>query len=141
MNNKNKSKERVLKNTPEKVNEMIWERTKNSVRYFAHHPEKIPNRLRELDDEWDIERMLEANAASFSILGVLLSAKISRKWMILPMAVGTFLLQHSLQGWCPPLPVFRRMGVRTKGEIDIEKVALKILQGKGLSLKTRIKKA
>lgn len=34
------------------------------------------------------------------------------------------LLQHGLQGWCPPLPVLRRLGVRTRGEIDREKYAL-----------------
>jgi len=43
---------------------------------------------------------------------------------VLPM-----LLMHATQGWCPPVPVLRRFGVRTRHEIDAEKYALKILRG------------
>jgi hypothetical protein len=46
-----------------------------------------------------------------------------------PLVVGSFLLQHAVQGWCPPLPVFRRWGVRTQPEIDYERYALKALRG------------
>ena len=42
----------------------------------------------------------------------------------LTAAVPAFLLQHAIQGWCPPLPVFRRLGVRTADEINRERVAL-----------------
>jgi hypothetical protein len=40
-----------------------------------------------------------------------------------------FLLQHALQGWCPPVPFFRSRGVRTAREIDQERYALKALRG------------
>lgn len=43
--------------------------------------------------------------------------------------VGGFLLQHALQGWCPPVPVLRRLGFRTQTEIDEERYALKALRG------------
>jgi hypothetical protein len=43
--------------------------------------------------------------------------------------VLTFLFQHAVQGWCPPLPVLRRLGVRTRKEIDRERYALKALRG------------
>lgn len=43
--------------------------------------------------------------------------------------VGGFLLRHAVQGWCPPLPVFRRLGARTQSEIDHERYALKALRG------------
>jgi hypothetical protein len=33
------------------------------------------------------------------------------------------------QGWCPPLTVFRRLGVRTRREIDLERYAIKALRG------------
>jgi len=42
--------------------------------------------------------------------------------------VAAFLLQHAVQGWCPPLPVFRRLGVRTADEINDERVALKAVR-------------
>ena len=38
-------------------------------------------------------------------------------------------LQHAVQGWCPPLAVWRRLGVRTQSEIDEERYALKALRG------------
>jgi hypothetical protein len=43
--------------------------------------------------------------------------------------VAGFLLQHAVQGWCPPVPVFRRLGFRTQTEIDYERYALKVLRG------------
>jgi hypothetical protein len=45
------------------------------------------------------------------------------------MLVTGFLLQHALQGWCPPVPFFRRRGVRTEAEIDRERYALKAVRG------------
>jgi hypothetical protein len=34
-----------------------------------------------------------------------------------------------LQGWCPPLPILRSLGVRTADEINEERYALKALRG------------
>jgi hypothetical protein len=55
---------------------------------------------------------------------VVLGATVNRRWYLLPGVVGGFLLQHALQGWCPPLPLFRRLGVRTSSEIEEERRAL-----------------
>lgn len=79
--------------------------------------------------EWDIERYLEANAAIFSFIGIILGLKWHRDWLILPIIVATFLFQHAVQGWCPPVSVFRRLGIRTRREIDVEKYALISLRG------------
>lgn len=92
-------------------------------------PAAINQRLSELEYEWDIERTLEANAATVGLIGLTLGATVDRRWFFLPAVVATFLLQHALQGWCPPLPVFRRLGVRTRSEIDAERYALKALRG------------
>jgi hypothetical protein len=46
-----------------------------------------------------------------------------------PALVTGFLFQHAVEGWCPPIPVLRRLGFRTAREIDIERVALKALRG------------
>ena len=100
-----------------------------SVRHHAKHPEDIDRRLDELDHEWDIERTLEVNAATLGLTGTLLGAFVDRRFLVLPAVVRGFLLQHALQGWCPPVPVFRRLGVRTTAEIDRERTALKVLRG------------
>lgn len=91
--------------------------------------EVITERIRDLDRAWDVERVLEANASTLMLVGVSLGRLHSRKWLWLATVVPAFLLQHALQGWCPPLPVIRRFGVRTRAEIDVERTALKVLRG------------
>ena len=80
-------------------------------------------------EEWDTERLLQTNFAIFSSLGAVLTARVHRRWAWLALGVPAFMVQHALQGWCPPLAVLRRMGVRTAREIDEERFALKSLRG------------
>lgn len=120
---------RVPAHTAPSINESIRRRTAASVTYYARHPEHIDDRLRELELEWDIERMLEAMSAALSLVGIAGFLAGRRRWLILPLAVQAFFLQHAVQGWCPPLPVLRRLGFRTTDEIDQERYALKALRG------------
>jgi hypothetical protein len=121
--------DRVRRTTDASINRAIERATERSIRHHAEHPERITDRLHELDREWDIERTLEANAATVALVGVVLAAFVDRRFLVLPAVVAGFLLQHALQGWCPPVPVLRRLGVRTEGEIDRERYALKALRG------------
>ena len=91
-------------------------------------PGRIPQRLKELDEEWDIERAIEANSA-LAFTGVVLGATADRRWLILPAVVTAFLFQHAIQGWCPPVPILRRLGFRTAHEIEKERHALKAIRG------------
>jgi hypothetical protein len=120
---------RVPLNTTQAVNSRIEAATGARLRYCAGSPLRIERRLRELDREWDIERVLETNASVVSLLGLVLGTAVNRRWLFVPAAVTAFLFQHAVQGWCPPLPILRRIGVRTSREIEIERVALKILRG------------
>jgi hypothetical protein len=97
--------------------------------YYLEHPGEIGKRLHELDEEWDMERLLETNATTIALIGLGLGATINRKFYLLPTLVMGFLLQHALQGWCPPVPLFRRLRVRTQSEIELERYALKALRG------------
>ena len=121
---------RVSNHTPDSYNQDIRENTEENIRHYAERGAiGIDKRLPELDEEWDIERTLEANAATLVLIGLGLGTFVSKKWYILPAVVSGFLLQHALQGWCPPVPFFRRRGVRTAAEIQAEKYALKALRG------------
>jgi hypothetical protein len=120
---------RVALHSAAEVNARIAAAIGASVRWHAEHPGGIEARLRALDREWDIERVLEANAASVAMAGVLLGLTVHRRFLLLPGIVAAFLLQHALQGWCPPVAIFRRAGVRTAREIDDERHALKALRG------------
>jgi hypothetical protein len=122
--------QRVPRNTAEPLNQQIQETTQENIALYARRGrEAIAQRLGELDEEWDIERTLEANAAAISLLGLGLGTFVDRRLYVLPAVVGGFLLMHAIQGWCPPVPLFRRLGIRTQTEIDEEKYALKALRG------------
>lgn len=120
---------RVSNQTSAEINRRIRNEAVERIAHHAAHPEGIGRRLTELDREWDIERALEANASALAFTGVMLGAAVDRRWLALPVAVTAFLFQHALQGWCPPLPVLRRLGLRTTSEIAAERYALKALRG------------
>jgi hypothetical protein len=121
--------ELVPRQTSEAARRRIERRLAMRVGYHAMRPGEIDARLAELDREWHVDRTLQANAATLSLVGILLGAALDRRWFLLLAAVAGFLLQHALQGWCPPLPVLRRIGVRTAEEIAQERYALKALRG------------
>lgn len=115
---------RVPQHTAERVNREIHEKTQRRIQYYGRHPERIEQRLQELDREWDIERALQTNASSLIVAGCTLGFLKNQRFFAVPLVVGGFLLQHALQGWCPPLALLRRMGVRTASEIEQERSAL-----------------
>jgi hypothetical protein len=121
--------DRVPLHTSEDINRRIRHETEERIRHFALNPIGIDRRLQELDEEWDIERVLEMNASTLAFTGVVLGATADKRWLILPALVTAFLFQHAVQGWCPPIPMLRRRGFRTPREIEIERIALKALRG------------
>jgi hypothetical protein len=96
--------------------------------------EAILERLTELDREWDIDRLLMANFAVAG--GITYVAGLHRfieapPWRRRPTGLlyllGAqlgFLLLHAGVGWCPPAAVWRRLGARTKSEIELERSLL-----------------
>jgi hypothetical protein len=122
--------DRVRANTSPDSNQRIEdEMRRRIVLYASKSPEEISARIEELDKEWDIERWLECNASALAFGGVALSLVRGRKWLLLPAFVLPMLFYHAVQGWCPPVPLLRRLGVRTQQEIDAEKYALRLLRG------------
>lgn len=121
---------RVAINTDPEVNAEIREDTlRNLNNYRDGSPEALSSKIGQLDQEWDTERFLEANAATAVLISSLLGVTTSKYWFLLTAGVGAFLLQHSLQGWCPPLAAIRKRGIRTASEINRERIAMKILRG------------
>jgi hypothetical protein len=124
----NPGKDRVRKVTSEKINEEISKEIKESVQYYStQNAGKIKDRLKKLDEEWDIERTLELNASLVALCGVISASIHNKRWLILSGIVTGFLAQHAIQGWCPPIPLFRRLGIRTQKEIGTERHGLLVL--------------
>ena len=122
---------RVSINTCDAVNQKIRDRTLSRLYDYIDTDEDILTyRIKELDEEWDTERLLEARAAGI-VLAASAAGYIKSKHCCFLMtgAAGLFLLQHALQGWCPPVPIIRKWGVRTADEIKNEQIVLKYLRG------------
>jgi hypothetical protein len=125
-----KTSTRIQESIDESVNAAIKRRTESDIdKHASAGPDSIAKRLEELDREWDIERTLMTNAATLSLIGLALGAFVDRRWIALPAVVSAFLLQHGVQGWCPPVELFRRLGIRTAQEIEYERYMLKSRRG------------
>jgi len=122
--------DQVRAGTKPTVQEKIDKKIREQIIHFASQPkEVITRRIFELENEWDIERVLEANAAGIGLASLVWGLTVDKKCLALTATVLGFLMLHSIHGWCPPVPVLRRMGVRTRREIDRELFALKVLRG------------
>lgn len=125
-------RDRVRDHTAPRVNERIDAITRASIdATLSQGPSAIEHRLAELDAEWDIDRALMVNFAVVGGVSFALGlARYSNGPVLGPPRKGllyffgaqlTFLLLHGLVGWCPPASLFRRLGLRTKGEIETER--------------------
>lgn len=121
--------DRVPDHTSDEVNARIKAGIEGNVRDYSVNMAAIGKRLGVLAREWDIERAIEANASVLAFIGVALGFIVHPYWLALPALVTAFLFQHAIQGWCPPVPVLRRMGFRTAHEIELERNALKAIRG------------
>lgn len=118
--------DRVRRHTPAAVNTKIDRLTRAAIEDSATSGrDAVILRLHELDREWDVDRVLMAN---FAAVGLVTSLFAGRRrdgnWVYPLRAQMGFLLMHAIVGWCPPLAIWRRLGVRTAKEIALEREAL-----------------
>ena len=132
------SADRVAAHTERHTQERIRQATVDNIARSIARPEKIDSRLKELGREWDTERILELNASLLALSGALLGRFVDRRWFFLTVGVTGFLAQHAVQGWCPPLPLIRHLGVRTRKEIEQERAALRMIRNDSAKLPQHI---
>ena len=118
----------ALLRSTEEADRRIRDEIRNSVLRCAAQPEEIERRLDELECEWNLERTLQAHAGA-AVLGGMLLGAVSRKWRVLALLAGGFLIAHALGAWCPAAMFWRNRGVHTAGEIALERCALRALRG------------
>jgi len=120
--------DRVRLQTSADVNREIREDTNRRIAALREDPDGIAARLESLDAEWDVERALELTSSALSLAGLAMGSRTrGRRWLLLPLAVQAFFLQHALRGWCPPLPLLRRLRFRTQQEIERERYTLRAM--------------
>lgn len=126
--------DRVREHTAPSVNEKIDRDTKARVAESQRSgPVERGRRLAELDREWDVDRGL---MLLFSALGGLTftlgitrvrPAKRWNGWLSVFATQIGFMGVHAAIGWCPPVAVLRRLGLRTKKEVEVERRAIEAL--------------
>jgi hypothetical protein len=123
------NKEKIRSVTDPSVNRKIDREIEESIRRYTYQgSQEISQRIDELEKEWDVERVLQIGASSAALVGIGLSFQ-NRKWIIFPSVILSFLIMQALKGWAPPIPILRRLGFRTKQEIECELFAMKHLRG------------
>ncbi len=122
--------DRIRANTSEEYNARIDRFTENNTRFYAtQSKEMITERIDELEEEWDVDRLVQLSVSGVGVTSMLLGVLGSKKWWLVTTAALGFLGNHAVSGWCPSAALFRRLGFRTRQEIDSEKYALKALRG------------
>jgi hypothetical protein len=105
----------------------IDEHIERNVAFYASQPDDvIAERIRELQQEWSINRCLQAKTAAMGLLGAVLGLFVSKKWALLTVAGFGFLLFRQAD---PRIAALRHLGLRTRSEIDRELYALKAARG------------
>jgi hypothetical protein len=123
--------DRVRANTWPDLNEKLDSQAQLRLRQSAAaaSSDELTTRIAKLDYEWDFDRTLETEASVMGLVGLVLGATLDRRLFVIPAVVSTMLVVHATHGWYPLLPIFRRLGVRTRDEIDRERFGLKALRG------------
>ncbi|MDS0528067.1 DUF2892 domain-containing protein [Clostridium sp. SHJSY1] len=119
------TRKRMKINTNKCVNSKIKRKTLENIEDYTNEPDdEIRCRIAKLNKEWDVEKLLQANAGAILIFSYILGTKVDKKWFSITGIVGGFLLQHAFQGWCPASSLLRQLGIRNCSEIDFEKEVL-----------------
>ncbi|MBI5545437.1 MAG: hypothetical protein HY901_16245 [Deltaproteobacteria bacterium] len=123
--------DRVRAHTPNPINEQIDSQTRARLAEVQElGPVQVGRRLADLDREWDVDRTL---MAMFPILGgttfalglrAITARKKGNGWLYLFGTQMAFMMLHAVAGWCPPVSVLRRLGIRTQREITLERQSL-----------------
>jgi hypothetical protein len=122
--------ERARRFTQREILEDIEKQIERNVAYYGSQTEEvIAQRIEELKQEWSIDRLLQAKVATAGLVGGVLGLAGRRKWGLLVAAAFGFLLYNGLRGPDAAVPFLRRLGIRTRSEIDREICALKVARG------------
>ncbi len=81
-------------------------------------------RLRQIERELDQEQALQMGAAGLGFIGAILGVTVNPAFALLPAMAFAALGQYAVQGWCPPMSLLARLGLRSSKEIDRERYAL-----------------
>lgn len=121
--------ERIPFGTPRVLDRRVEAAIGAQLRSCAGSRRRIARRLRELEEERDLESVLESRADVVESLGFMAGAVVNRRLPSVPVSWTASLVQLAATSWLPMVALLRRMGLRTSREIEIERVALRLMLG------------
>lgn len=124
-----RSPDRARRHTARSVLRRIDDDTLHHLMEVETKPETTSRRLEALDREWDIDRTIEAEAATMGLIGLALGTFVRPAFLALPATAAAAVFLFGSRGIYPLLPIFRRLGIRTAREIERERYAVKALRG------------
>ena len=110
------------------IHDRIHEALQDRLRELQRDRGSIGARLAELDAEWDLDRLFFLGAGAV-VLATGLAVAMRHRRVTAALPAGAFLLARALAGWAPPLALLRQFGVRSRQEIEHERIALRALRG------------
>ena len=96
-------------------------RTEANLAYYRENPSMIGRRMAELDDEWDTSRVLQVATSSLTLASFWLTLTKSKLWTLLSLVLAGGALHHGLTRASPAEDIVRRLGFRTRDEIEYER--------------------
>ena len=115
--------------TPRAMDRRVEAAIGAQLRYCAGNRRRLARRLRELEEERDLESVLESRASLVESLGFMAGAVVNRRLPSVPVSWTASLVRLAATSWLPMETLLRRMGLRTSREIEIERMALRLMLG------------
>jgi hypothetical protein len=105
-------------------------RTLDNIRFYGSlGREGIDERIRALEDEWDVERAVTVALSGAGVAGLVVGLLGSRVWRLLAWIALPLLFLFGQDKWKPSEGILKSLGLRSRREIQDEKYALKALRG------------
>src|SRR3954451_20944960 len=79
-------------------------KTLKNINHYYQNRSAIGQRLMELEEEWDIERLLELNTGLWAVISMSLGLRRNRFWLLLALGAGALLATQALQGNSAAVP-------------------------------------
>jgi len=70
-----------------------------------------------------VERALRLMAGTVILLSMALANLVSPKWYYLTAFVGLNLFQSAFTSWCPAMAIFRKLGLKDGGSVEMSSAA------------------
>ncbi|MBI5549179.1 MAG: hypothetical protein HY901_35280 [Deltaproteobacteria bacterium] len=122
--------DRIRSHTPEAINAEIDHCVAARIEDFATRSSaEIDAQIARLDRTWGLDRVAVTFLSGVALVCSAAAYRLGPAWLLGTGVATLSLLRYAVSGSGPGLVRLRRMGLRTRREIECERCALKALRG------------